>query len=102
MSISVIVVINDIINIKLLFRLLLFSFCFVILVNILLNRSVYPECLGGDANAESVLDAVQQLTIPSKRKKMIDTLKFGILYLVNLIHKVVKLVKIIQNYLVKI
>lgn len=47
----------------------------VSLVNILLNCSVYPECLGGDANAESVLDAVQQLTIPSKRKKMIDALK---------------------------
>ena len=36
---------------------------------------MYPECLGGDANAETVLDAVQQLTIPSKRKKMIDALK---------------------------
>ena len=47
----------------------------VSLVNILLNRGVYPECLGGDANAETVLDAVQQLTIPSKRKKMIDALK---------------------------
>lgn len=47
----------------------------VSLVNILLNRGVLPECLGGDANAETVLDAVQQLTIPSKRKKMIDVLK---------------------------
>ena len=47
----------------------------VSLVNILLERGVYPECLGGDANAECVLDAVQQLTIPLKRKKMVDALK---------------------------
>ncbi|MBR4892025.1 MAG: lipid-A-disaccharide synthase [Alphaproteobacteria bacterium] len=47
----------------------------VSLVNILLNRGVYTECLGGDANAEEILEAVQQLTIPSKRKKMIDALQ---------------------------
>ena len=47
----------------------------VSLVNILLNRGVYPECLGGDANAEKVLDAFQQLTIPSKRNKMISDLQ---------------------------
>lgn len=47
----------------------------VSLVNILLNRGVYPEFLGADATAENVLDAVQQLTIPSIRAKMIDDLK---------------------------
>jgi lipid-A-disaccharide synthase len=47
----------------------------VSLVNILLNRCVYPECLGGDANVDCVLDAVQNLTIPSRRDKMISDLK---------------------------
>ena len=47
----------------------------VSLVNILLNRGVYPECLGGDANVDCVLDSVQNLTIPSQRKKMIADLK---------------------------
>ena len=45
------------------------------LVNILLNRCVYPECLGGDANVDCVLNAVQNLTIPSQRDKMISDLK---------------------------
>jgi lipid A disaccharide synthetase len=44
-------------------------------VNILLNRGVYPEFLGADACAEKVINAVQQLTIPSVREKMIDELK---------------------------
>ncbi len=47
----------------------------VSLVNILLNDSVYPEFLGGAARASNVLDAVQQLTIPSVRDKMIEKLK---------------------------
>ena len=47
----------------------------VSLVNILLNRGVYPECLGGDANVDCVLDSVQNLTIPSQREKMISDLK---------------------------
>ncbi len=46
----------------------------VSLVNILLNRDVYPEFLGPAATVENVLDAVGQLTIPSKRKKMISDL----------------------------
>lgn len=46
----------------------------VSLVNILLDRGVYPEYLGGDATAENVLDAVGQLSIPSVRKKMIADL----------------------------
>ncbi len=47
----------------------------VSLVNILLNRGVYPEYLGTAATAENVLDAVQQLSIPSVRKHMIDELQ---------------------------
>lgn len=46
----------------------------VSLVNILLNRGIYSEFLGADATAENVLDAVQQLTIPSVREKMITDL----------------------------
>ena len=46
----------------------------VSLVNILLKRGVYPEFLGPDATVENVVNAVQQLTIPSKREKMIDAL----------------------------
>ncbi len=47
----------------------------VSLVNILLNSGVLPEFLGPAATAENVLNAVQQLTIPSKREKMIAELK---------------------------
>lgn len=47
----------------------------VSLVNILLNRMLYPEFLGAAATAENVVSAVQQLTIPSVREKMIAELK---------------------------
>ena len=47
----------------------------VSLVNILLNRSVYPEFLGADATVDNVVNAFQLLTIPSKREKMISDLK---------------------------
>ena len=47
----------------------------VSLVNILLNRMVYPELLGGDANPEKIIEAFGQLTIPSVREKMIAELK---------------------------
>lgn len=47
----------------------------VSLVNILLNRGVYPEFLGDEATAENVLNAVQQLTIPARRNQMISDLK---------------------------
>lgn len=47
----------------------------VSLVNILLKRSVYPEFLGGAATPENIINAVQQLTIPAKRDKMIKDLK---------------------------
>lgn len=46
----------------------------VSLVNILLNHGVYPEFLGTDATADNVLNAVQHLTIPSVRSKMIAEL----------------------------
>ena len=47
----------------------------VSLVNILLNRSVYPECLGPNATTENILDNVRQLSIPSVRENMISGLK---------------------------
>ena len=47
----------------------------VSLVNILLNRMIYPELLGGDANPEKIIEAFGQLTIPSVREKMIAELK---------------------------
>lgn len=46
----------------------------VSLVNILLNRGVYPEFLGGAARAECIIDALGQLTIPAVRDKMIADL----------------------------
>ncbi len=46
----------------------------VSLVNILLNRGVYPEFLGPAARSENVVNAVQHLTIPSIREKMIAQL----------------------------
>lgn len=49
----------------------------VSLVNILLNRGVYPEFLGADATAENILTEFQQLTIPSIREKMIAQLKMA-------------------------
>lgn len=47
----------------------------VSLVNILLKRGVYPEFLGPAATLENVSNAVQVLTIPSVREKMIADLK---------------------------
>ena len=47
----------------------------VSLINILLNKSVFPEFLGVDARTENIVNAVQQLTIPSVREKMITELK---------------------------
>ncbi len=49
----------------------------VSLVNILLNRGVYPEFLGPAARSENVVNAVQHLTIPSIREKMIAELKIA-------------------------
>ena len=46
----------------------------VSLVNILLNRGVYPELLGPAAHPDIALDAFGQLTIPSVREKMVRDL----------------------------
>ena len=46
----------------------------VSLVNILLNRCVYPELLGGDATSENVVDAFRKLTLPATRAKMVREL----------------------------
>lgn len=43
----------------------------VSLVNILMNKTIYPEFLGPAATADNVLDAAVQLSIPSVREKMI-------------------------------
>lgn len=47
----------------------------VSLVNILENKEIYPELLGADATTENILEAFQQLTIPSVREKMVKKLK---------------------------
>ena len=47
----------------------------VSLVNILLNRTVYPELLGSGANVENIMSTFCELTIPSVHKKMINDLK---------------------------
>lgn len=44
----------------------------VSLVNILLQKTVYPELLGGDANAENIVREVERLSKTSERKKMIS------------------------------
>ncbi len=54
---------------------LLINIKWVSLVNILLNRTVFPEFLGPNATVDNIMDAVQQLTIPSKREKMISDLE---------------------------
>lgn len=47
----------------------------VSLVNILLNRGVYPEFLGPAARADNVIEEFGQLTIPSVREKMTAALR---------------------------
>ena len=44
------------------------------LVNILLNRGVYPELLGADANAKNILSCFSDLTNVGMRRKMINDL----------------------------
>jgi lipid-A-disaccharide synthase len=46
----------------------------VSLVNILLNRGVYPELLGPDANYEKLVNEFTKLTVPANRKKMVAEL----------------------------
>lgn len=44
------------------------------LVNILLNKTVYPELLGDNANAENIIAEIKKLSNPDVRKKMISDL----------------------------
>ncbi|MBO7644918.1 MAG: lipid-A-disaccharide synthase [Alphaproteobacteria bacterium] len=45
------------------------------LVNILMNKTIFPELLGKKANPCAIMDLVQQLSLPSVRQKMINELK---------------------------
>ncbi len=54
---------------------LLIKVRWVSLVNILLNQTVYPEFLGGDATADNIIDALDSIILPANRNKMIETLK---------------------------
>ena len=45
------------------------------LVNILMNKTVFPELLGKKAKPCLIMDAIQQLTLPSTRKNMVTQLK---------------------------
>lgn len=47
----------------------------VSLVNILLNRGVYPELLGSDANVNNIMNEFCHLIVPSVREKMIQDLQ---------------------------
>jgi lipid-A-disaccharide synthase len=47
----------------------------VSLVNILLQKTVYPELLGGDATAENIVREVERLSKSRPREKMISELK---------------------------
>lgn len=53
---------------------LLIKVRWVSLVNILLNRSVYPEFLGGDATAENIINEFDSIILPANRDKMIAEL----------------------------
>ena len=45
------------------------------LVNILMDKTIYPELLGGHAKPDAIVDWVQQLTLPHVRKRMLQELK---------------------------
>lgn len=47
----------------------------VSLVNILMNKTIYPELLGGAANPKEITDWVKKLTLDTNRKTMIKELK---------------------------
>ena len=49
----------------------------VSLVNILLNRTVYPEFLGGDATVDNIIKAIDTITVPVNREKMITELNMA-------------------------
>ncbi|MBR5354865.1 MAG: lipid-A-disaccharide synthase, partial [Alphaproteobacteria bacterium] len=44
------------------------------LVNILMNKTVFPELLGRNANAPAIVDRFQQLTLPHVRKEILQNL----------------------------
>lgn len=44
------------------------------LVNILTNKTIFPELLGKRATPCAIMDCIQQLTLPSVRKKMLQDL----------------------------
>ena len=45
------------------------------LVNILMNKTIYPELLGSKVTDENIMEKLQNLTLPAERKKMIQELK---------------------------
>ncbi len=45
------------------------------LVNILMNKTIYPELLGKNANPCAIVHAIQKLTLPATRANMIKELK---------------------------
>ncbi len=45
------------------------------LVNILMNKTIFPELLGAKANPTAITDCLQQLTLPHVRKEMLQELK---------------------------
>ena len=47
------------------------------LVNILMNKSIFPELLGAKATVSNILDAFQKLTLPSVRNDMLKDLKIA-------------------------
>ncbi len=47
----------------------------VSLINILMNKTIYPELLGRNATPYNIMNCLQQLTLPAKRKRMIADLE---------------------------
>ena len=47
----------------------------VSLVNILMNKTIYPELLGANANPKAITKAVKNLTKQTNRTAMINDLK---------------------------
>jgi lipid-A-disaccharide synthase len=45
------------------------------LVNLLSNKTIYPELLGKDCTAENIIKEIEKLSKPAARKKMISELK---------------------------
>ena len=56
---------------------LLIKVRWVSLINILLNKTVFPEFLGGAATADNILNALDSIALPANRAKMIADLKSG-------------------------